>query len=203
MRRHTAASNDPCAPPSGLRGRAHRGRLRLGRLPGDDPSAASTWSCSGPCDGSARTPRCSPSSTTSPMPRHACRRPPLLLQGRAGPDRACLSLCLWDSQEQARAALSLPRHQAAARIGREVYETSGWSATRSPGTRRRDARLQPGLTPVPITKNRLVASTRTSSNPAAARAAAISSADRCTLMIRNSRPSARRRSEVPSAATGS
>ena len=44
-------------------------------------------------------------------------------KGEPGPDRTCLSLCLWDTQEQARAALSLPRHQAAARIGRDVYET--------------------------------------------------------------------------------
>ncbi len=44
-------------------------------------------------------------------------------KGELGPDRACLSLCLWDTQEQARAALSLPRHQAAVRIGRDIYET--------------------------------------------------------------------------------
>lgn len=44
-------------------------------------------------------------------------------KGVPGPSRACLSLCLWDTQEQARAALGLPRHQAAARIARDVYET--------------------------------------------------------------------------------
>ena len=52
-------------------------------------------------------------------------------KGEPGPDRACLSLCLWDSPEQARAALGLPRHQAAARLAREMYtRPSGWSATR-------------------------------------------------------------------------
>jgi Antibiotic biosynthesis monooxygenase len=37
--------------------------------------------------------------------------------------RACLSLCLWDSPEQARAALQLPRHQAAVRLAHDMYET--------------------------------------------------------------------------------
>ena len=43
-------------------------------------------------------------------------------KGEPDPARACLSLCLWDSPEQARAALGLPRHQAAARLAREMYE---------------------------------------------------------------------------------
>ena len=44
-------------------------------------------------------------------------------KGEPDADRACLSLCLWDSQEQARAALGLPRHQAAARLSRDMYES--------------------------------------------------------------------------------
>jgi hypothetical protein len=34
---------------------------------------------------------------------------------------ACLSMCLWDSQEQARAALRLPRHHDAARLAGVMY----------------------------------------------------------------------------------
>ena len=37
--------------------------------------------------------------------------------------RACLSLCLWDSPDQAHAALRLPRHQAAVRLAHDMYET--------------------------------------------------------------------------------
>jgi hypothetical protein len=46
-------------------------------------------------------------------------------KGEPGDDRACLSMCLWDSPEQARAALRLPRHQAAARLAREMYDSFG------------------------------------------------------------------------------
>ena len=46
----------------------------------------------------------------------------LYFKGEAGPDRSCLSLCLWDSPEQARAALRLPRHQAAVGIAHRMYE---------------------------------------------------------------------------------
>lgn len=46
----------------------------------------------------------------------------LYFKGEPTPDRACLSLCLWDSAEQARQALGLPGHQAAVRIAGEMYE---------------------------------------------------------------------------------
>jgi heme-degrading monooxygenase HmoA len=46
-------------------------------------------------------------------------------KGEPRDDRACLSMCLWDSQEQARAALRLPRHQAAAQLSRHMYESFG------------------------------------------------------------------------------
>ncbi len=36
---------------------------------------------------------------------------------------ACLSMCLWDTPEQARAALRLPRHQDAARLAGTMYES--------------------------------------------------------------------------------
>ena len=44
-------------------------------------------------------------------------------KGEPDRSRACLSLCLWDSPGHARAALGLPRHQAAARLARDMYET--------------------------------------------------------------------------------
>jgi hypothetical protein len=44
-------------------------------------------------------------------------------RGELGGDRECLSFCLWETQEQAKAALRLPRHQAAVRVAREMYES--------------------------------------------------------------------------------
>ena len=44
-------------------------------------------------------------------------------KGEPDPGRACLSLCLWDSPGQARAALGLPGHQAAARLARDMYDS--------------------------------------------------------------------------------
>jgi len=44
-------------------------------------------------------------------------------RGELGGDRECLSFCLWETQEQAKVALRLPRHQAAVRVAREMYES--------------------------------------------------------------------------------
>jgi hypothetical protein len=46
----------------------------------------------------------------------------LYFKGEPAPDGACLSLCLWESPEQARAARHLPRHQAAAGIAHRMYQ---------------------------------------------------------------------------------
>jgi len=44
-------------------------------------------------------------------------------RGQLSPRRACLSFCLWDTPEQARAALRLPRHHNAVRAVPEMYES--------------------------------------------------------------------------------
>jgi hypothetical protein len=44
-------------------------------------------------------------------------------KGELGPRHECLSFCVWTSREQARLALHLPRHQAAARLAAQMYET--------------------------------------------------------------------------------
>lgn len=49
---------------------------------------------------------------------------------------ACLSMCLWDTPEQARAALRLPRHQDAARLAGAMYESfrlERYQVSRDPG----------------------------------------------------------------------
>ncbi len=46
----------------------------------------------------------------------------LYFKGEPTADRECLSLCLWDSAEQAHQALRLPGHQAAVRIAHGMYE---------------------------------------------------------------------------------
>ena len=46
----------------------------------------------------------------------------LYFKGVPDAARRCLSLCLWDSAEQAHGALRLPRHQAAVRIAHRMYE---------------------------------------------------------------------------------
>ncbi len=46
-------------------------------------------------------------------------------KGSLGPRRECLSFCVWESREQARAALRLPRHIAAARLAATMYESYG------------------------------------------------------------------------------
>jgi hypothetical protein len=44
-------------------------------------------------------------------------------RGELGGNRECLSFCLWETREHAKAALRLPRHQAAVRVAREMYES--------------------------------------------------------------------------------
>lgn len=44
-------------------------------------------------------------------------------KGELSPRRECLSFCIWASREQARAALHLPRHAAAARLAATMYES--------------------------------------------------------------------------------
>jgi heme-degrading monooxygenase HmoA len=46
----------------------------------------------------------------------------LYFKGVPTPARECLSLCLWDSAEEAHRALRLPGHQAAVRIAHGMYE---------------------------------------------------------------------------------
>ena len=49
----------------------------------------------------------------------------LLLYFKGEPDanRACLSLCLWETREQARAAIHQPRHRAAVGLASTMYES--------------------------------------------------------------------------------
>ena len=63
----------------------------------------------------------------------------LYFKGVPDEARRCLSLCLWDSAEQAHGALRLPRHQAAVRIAHSMYERFTLErhvVARDPGTRR-------------------------------------------------------------------
>jgi hypothetical protein len=46
----------------------------------------------------------------------------LYFKGEPDADRACLSLCLWETREQARAAIHQPRHQAAVGLASTMYE---------------------------------------------------------------------------------
>ena len=47
----------------------------------------------------------------------------LYFKGEPDPNRACLSLCLWQTREQARAAIHLPRHRAAVGLASTMYES--------------------------------------------------------------------------------
>jgi hypothetical protein len=47
----------------------------------------------------------------------------LYFKGEPDADRACLSLCLWETREQARAAIHQPRHRAAVGLASTMYET--------------------------------------------------------------------------------
>jgi hypothetical protein len=61
----------------------------------------------------------------------------LYFKGEPARDGACLSLCLWESAEQARAARHLPRHQAAVGIAHRVYQRFAlerYRVTRDPGS---------------------------------------------------------------------
>jgi hypothetical protein len=44
-------------------------------------------------------------------------------QDDLGDRRECLSLCLWDTQQHAKAALRLPRHQTAVSVVAQMYES--------------------------------------------------------------------------------
>jgi hypothetical protein len=44
-------------------------------------------------------------------------------KGQLGDRRECLSLCLWDTQHDAKAALRLPRHQTAVSVVAQMYES--------------------------------------------------------------------------------
>ena len=61
-------------------------------------------------------------------------------KGEPDSQRACLSLCLWQDQLSARGALQLPRHQAAARIAAQMYESFGLE--RYSLTKHADGRLE-------------------------------------------------------------
>ena len=44
-------------------------------------------------------------------------------KGEANERRQCLSFCVWESRQQARAAARLPLHLAATRIANEIFES--------------------------------------------------------------------------------
>ncbi len=44
-------------------------------------------------------------------------------KGDLGPNRECLSFCLWQSREHAVAAMHLPRHLDAISIAKDTYES--------------------------------------------------------------------------------
>ena len=44
-------------------------------------------------------------------------------KGEPDANRACLSLCLWETRDAARAAIHLPRHRAAVGLASTMYES--------------------------------------------------------------------------------